>query len=339
MNDQKYRMRVCMLYDFKQGKTRKICHEGLCKAFGDNVISYHQCCHWFSRFETGNESLEDEEHGHRKQIIDHGMLQQAIELDPTQTTRELAVAFSCSHTTIEQHLHAIGKVNRCGKWVPHNLSNANKATRVTIAGILLRRTKNSGFFDSILTSDEKWICYDNTTKKRQWLSPGEQPKTTPIPDPHGAKVMLCVWWSSKGLVYFEVLESGLTVTADLYQAQLSRVDEALRRQGVDTAKTKFLQDNARPHTAKITQQKIEELGWKLLPHPPYSPDIAPSDYHLFRSMQHSLADKKFKNREEVQIWVANFFESQPAEFFKKGIHSLRGRWQQVIDNNGEYLIE
>ncbi|CAJ0924654.1 unnamed protein product, partial [Mesorhabditis belari] len=165
------------------------------------------------------------------------------------------------------------------------------------------------------------------------------PKPTPKPDIHGKKVMLCVWWNSKGLVYFEVLDSGQTVTANLYQGQLDRVDQALRRQGVDMVSTKFLHDNARPHVAKIIQQKIEEMGWEVLPHPPYSPDLAPSDYHLFRSMHHSLAEKKFKNRDEVQIWVSNFFESQPVEFFKKDIHSLRERWRQVIDADGEYLLD
>ena len=74
---------------------------------------------------------------------------------------------------------------------------------------------------------------------------------------------------------------------------------------------------------KSLWKKIEELGWEVLSHPPYSPDLAPSDYHLFRSMQHSLAERKFTNREKVQLWVSNYFESQPAEFYKRGIHSLR----------------
>ncbi|XGW07620.1 hypothetical protein V3C99_010631 [Haemonchus contortus] len=137
----------------------------------------------------------------------------------------------------------------------------------------------------------------------------------------------------------EVLDSGQTVTADIYKDQLSRVDQALRRQGVETTSTKFLHDNARQHVAKTTLEKIEELGWEVLSHPPYSPDLAPSDYHLFRSMLHSLAERKFKNREEVQLWVSNYFDSQPAEFFKRGIYSLRTHWQQVIDSNGEYFLD
>ncbi|KAK6761995.1 hypothetical protein RB195_022912 [Necator americanus] len=107
------------------------------------------------RFKNGNESLEDEEHGSRPQVVDDQVLKSVIELDPRQTTRELATHFGCSKSTIHEHLLAIGKTNRCGKWVPHQLSDANKAARVAMAGILLRRFKNSGFFDSVVTSDEK----------------------------------------------------------------------------------------------------------------------------------------------------------------------------------------
>ncbi|EPB70846.1 hypothetical protein ANCCEY_10052 [Ancylostoma ceylanicum] len=57
-------------------------------------------------------------------------------------------------------------------------------------------------------------------------------------------------------------------------------------------------DNARPHISKKSSEKLNDLGIELLPHPPYSLDLAPSDYHVFRSMQSFFAGKEFKDRAE-----------------------------------------
>lgn len=146
MCDQKFRMRACIWYEFKQGKSAAESHRALSNVFGEEALSESQCREWFRRFRSGNESLEDHERGHRTQVIDDDELKAVIESDPRQTTRELAEHFGCAHSTIETHLQAIGKTNRCGKWMPHLLSDANKATRVTMTGILLRLSKNSGFF-------------------------------------------------------------------------------------------------------------------------------------------------------------------------------------------------
>lgn len=337
--DQKYAIRACLLYDFKLKKTAAESHRSLMLAFGDIALSERQCRRWFERFHRGDESLEDDEHGKRPQLLDNDLLLSSIESNPAQSIRELAITFNCSKSTIAEHLKTLGKVNRSGKWVPHVLTDPIRAARVMMSGILLRKVKTSGFLESIVTSDEKWIHFDNTTKKRQWLSPGEPPNPVPKPDTHGKKVMLCVWWNSKGLVFMDVLNPGETVNSEVYLKQLMKVDQALQRQGVDTSKTNLLHDNARPHVAKIVQQKIEELGWNVLPHPPYSPDIAPCDYHLFRSMQHGLEEQQFKKVDDVRIWVSSFFDSQPAQFFEKGIYSLRERWRTVIDSVGEYIIE
>ncbi|GFW76638.1 histone-lysine N-methyltransferase SETMAR [Trichonephila clavipes] len=65
----------------------------------------------------------------------------------------------------------------------------------------------------------------------------------------------------------------------------------------------FHHDNARPHTSLVTRQKLLELGWDVLPHPPYSPDHAPSDYFLFRSLQNSLNGKNFNNDDDVKSYL------------------------------------
>ena len=86
-------------------------------------------------------------------------------------------------------------------------------------------------------------------------------------------------------------------------------------------------DNARPHAVLGTRQKIAELGWEILSHPPYSLDLAPSDYHLFLPLQNFLRSKKFKNEEDIKQALVNFFASKDEIFFKNGIYKLPAYWQ------------
>uniref|UniRef100_A0A1I7TUF6 HTH_48 domain-containing protein n=1 Tax=Caenorhabditis tropicalis TaxID=1561998 RepID=A0A1I7TUF6_9PELO len=148
-------MRVCLWYGFKQHKTASESFRTLSKVFGDEVLTQTQVYEWFEPFKNGDDSLEDHGRQNSPQTIDNDILKQVIESDPSQTTRELAQQFRCFHGIIKNHSHAIGKKNRCEKWTPHELSDINKTTRVATARVLLRRTKNSGFLDSIVTGDEK----------------------------------------------------------------------------------------------------------------------------------------------------------------------------------------
>ena len=57
----------------------------------------------------------------------------------------------------------------------------------------------------------------------------------------------------------------------------------------------------------IFGQKLLELGWDVLPHPPYNPELAPSDYFLFRSLQNSLNGKNFNNDDDIKSYLIQFF--------------------------------
>jgi len=94
----------------------------------------------------------------------------------------------------------------------------------------------------------------------------------------------------------ELLLYGQTLNSDLYCQQLDRLKETIAQKRPALANRRgivFHQDNARPHTSIVTHQKLWELGWKVLMHPPYNPDLIPSDYHLFLSMANNFAGKKF----------------------------------------------
>ena len=79
------------------------------------------------------------------------------------------------------------------------------------------------------------------------------------------------------------------------------------------------QDNARSHTSLVTRQKLLELDWDVLPHPPYSPDLAPSDYILFRSLQNSLNGKNFNNDDDIESYLIQFFANKNHKFYERGI--------------------
>ncbi|EGI69742.1 Mariner Mos1 transposase, partial [Acromyrmex echinatior] len=80
-------------------------------------------------------------------------------------------------------------------------------------------------------------------------------------------------------------------------------------------------DNVRSHVAKMVKTYLETLKWEVLPHPPYSPDIAPSDYYVFRSMSHSLADQHFRSYEEVKNWIMIMIMKVNYNFFYKGSYN------------------
>ena len=82
-----------------------------------------------------------------------------------------------------------------------------------------------------------------------------------------------------------------------------------------------------------------ELDWEVLSHPPYSPDLSPSDYHLFPSLQNSLNGKKFTSDEDVKEYLEQFFAKKDHKFFQDGIMTLAERWQKVVEQNGKYITE
>ena len=96
----------------------------------------------------------------------------------------------------------------------------------------------------------------------------------------------------------------------------------------------FHHDYARPNSARITCNKIQELGWEKISHPAYSPDIAPSDYHLFQGLQHFTDRKVYPSREALETDLQRFFSRKHADFYKSGIKKLVERRKNVIHLDG-----
>ena len=87
----------------------------------------------------------------------------------------------------------------------------------------------------------------------------------------------------------------------------------------------------------MTSQKLLQLGWEVLTHPPYSPDIAPSDFHLFWSLQNSLSGKNFNSLEDYKTHLEQFFAQNDKKFWEDGIMQSPEKWQKVVEQKGDYV--
>jgi len=148
--------------------------------------------------------------------------------------------------------------------------------------------------------------------------------------------MLCTWWDSKG---FQLLKPGEIVISKLYKEQLQKLNQKIQEMGPHNARTArkvlLLHNNTKQYVALATKVAISELGWKPLPYPAYSPDLAPSDHYLFRSVLHSLSEQTFKNEECIDFLITSKEES----FCCKSIHKVPEKWAKVIDFNDDYFEE
>ena len=106
-----------------------------------------------------------------------------------------------------------------------------------------------------------------------------------------------------------------------------KLDKEMKEKRPELATRKgviFQQDNNRPHTFLVTRKKLLEQGWEVIPHPPYSPDFEPSDYHLFRLLQNHSNEKTFDSNDAVKNEL-QFFASKSQTFHESGIMKLTER--------------
>ena len=117
------------------------------------------------------------------------------------------------------------------------------------------------------------------------------------------------------------------------------MSDKLKEMRAERRQVRYLHDNPRLHVAKVTREKLLQLEWKVLVHSPYSPDISPSDYHLFRSLSIFLHGRQFSEEVEAKAMPINFLDSKPQDFCKRGIESLHDRWKQLVNSESEYIVD
>ena len=127
------------------------------------------------------------------------------------------------------------------------------------------------------------------------------------------------WKSSRldGILLIDYLPKCQTINAEYYSSLLLQLKDILKekRRGKVINVVLFLHDNVPARRALATQKKLPYLRFQCLDHPPYSPDLAPSDYHLSSGLIKQLKVRHFSSDAEVIAAAETWLDGQISEFF------------------------
>jgi len=136
------------------------------EAYGDNALSEITCRDWFRRFNDDNFDLSDKKRENRPRKVEDCQLPRPLDEDDTQSQKMLAKQLGVSQAAISIRLHAMGKIQKIGKWVPHELNDKQIERRQNTSQILFVRQKRKLFLHRIVTGDENGIYFQNPKRKK-----------------------------------------------------------------------------------------------------------------------------------------------------------------------------
>lgn len=348
---EKVEYRAVIKFLHLKGKTNDEIKSELDSVYGNHSPSIATVKRWTAEFRRGRTSIFDEDRpGRPKEATTQEIVEKIHDIvldDPKVKVRELAEAVGISTGSVVSILHNdLGMRKLTARWVPRLLTIDQKRERVRTSQHCLDMFKRNpaDFLRRIVTIDETWIHHYTPESKesaKQWVGPGGSAPKRPKTQQSAGKVMASVFWDSSGILFIDYLEKGKTINSDYYCALLDRLKNEIAKKRPHLSKKKciFLQDNAPAHKSIKTMAKLHELRFELLLHPPYSPDLAPSDYYLFPNFKRWLQGQKFATNEEVQWETDGYFGGLDKSYYSKGIAMLENRWTKCIELKGDYVEE
>ena len=118
------------------------------------------------------------------------------------------------------------------------------------------------------------------------------------------------WWSAPRLIHYSFLNPSKTITSEKYAQQINEMHWKLQslQPALVNRKASVLHDDAQLHVSQPALQKLNELGYEVLPHPPYSFNLSPTNYH-FKHLDNFWQGKSFNNHQEAESAFQEFVKS------------------------------
>ena len=361
-NKKSFHNQVCLfsdMSDFEHRAAIKFCtrkglnateiKKELDDVYKDSAPSYSTIRKWVAEFKDPERGFEDAPRSGRPSTTTTDENIKAVERivmrDRQVSVRRVADELGISKTRVHEIMrHCLGMSKVCTRWVPKSLTPLQRVHRVECCQELLQESEAdpANFLGRIVTGDESWVYhYDplNQLEAKAWKKPEERTPTRPRRQRSTRKVMMTIFWDRDGVLLTDYLTQGNTINGLYYASLIERLRSAIleKRRGKVSRGVLLLHDNAPVHKSNVVQAAIRQAGFAELNHPAYSPDIAPTDYHMFSHLKKFLRGKSFDSDDEVIATVESYLSDLDSEFFSTGIESLHDRWLRVVAIEGQYI--
>lgn len=346
---EKIEHRAVIKFLTKQGKNAQTILNEMETVYGEQCPSKSMIYKWHGLFKHGRESIEDDPRSGRPVEATTSNIVEKVEKIVLEDTRlkkkQLSALVGVSDTTILRILHDhLGMTKVSARWVPRMLTPLQKQQRVDASEQFLELCGDepAQILERIVTGDETWVHHFEPESKQesmQWHKKGTPPPKKFKVSESAGKLMATVFWDCEGILLIDYKEKGRSITGEYYAAILEKLKEAIKekRRGKLTKGVLLLQDNAPVHKSRVAMAALHKHGFQSIVHPPYSPDLAPSDFYLFPNLKKDLRGRKFSDDNEVKEAILAHFEAKDKKYFYDGLEKLIHRSNKCIVLKGDYI--
>ncbi len=283
-------MRVCVWYSQLLGTTAADTTRNFQRIFGQDAIKGAAIRSLYRQFRDGRQEMCDLKRTGRPSVKTGPAkvqeVKDAVTTQPRTTISRLALRTGLNYTTTQRILKRKLKLRkRSCKLVPHELTEVQKANRVSMSVKFLQNCEHKGWLERVITADESWFHTCNPNPKCDnmfWSVPGSERLQVSRRPMNTKKAMAIPFFDWKGLIYCHWVVNG-TVTGAEYQRALRMLRAHIRLKRPHMWRRRraltFLlhDDNTSPHTCLPTVQFEQMTNFKRILHPPYSLDLSPCD--------------------------------------------------------------
>ncbi|CAF1409357.1 unnamed protein product, partial [Rotaria magnacalcarata] len=271
------------------------------------------------------------------------LVRKVIINDQHSTYDDIIAETFLSHGKIERIIHDHLKMRKVtSRWVPRQLTPEQNEERFKLCRENLAKFRAGSWqLCDIITGDETWIYHRQICRKStnaSWIAEGQSPATIVRRDKFEPKNLFCIFFKSNSPVLVHAADKGETIDHIYYieNCLKSVVKEIWKqRKSNGTKGIKLLHDNAGPRRHSDVINYLTEEGINMMPHPPYSPDLAPCHYWLNDYIKNRLIDQP--DEKSLTHAVSKIVKNISEEEFKKTFDKLLERMELCINNHGDYF--